>query len=278
MITVFIRHGQSTGNAGIPCTDLATIELTEKGWSQARAVAESWDRPPALIVTSPYLRTRQTAQPTIDRFPDVPVETWPIEEFTYLQPSRWNGTLAVDRAPHLERYWGDADPTYCDGEGAESFGTLLRRADAALARLAALPSSPLVFVFSHGQFIQAVRAIVTQAELDDQAKMRRFWRKGEPPAIGNGELILFELTNGRWHHRPGSRDSIDRFLNMDDANLAWHHKQWWAQRAADFRAVVERTEGEAQEQARQALRDHYDNRFRPEIGRAAMIEQVRRRH
>jgi hypothetical protein len=33
-------------------------------------------------------RTRQTAAPTIARFPDAPVKTWPIEEFTYLQPAR----------------------------------------------------------------------------------------------------------------------------------------------------------------------------------------------
>lgn len=67
---------------------------------------------------------------------------------------------------HLERYWTDADPTYCDGDGAESFGTLLRRAEAALARLAALPSPDLAYVFSHGQFIQAVRAVVTESNLD----------------------------------------------------------------------------------------------------------------
>jgi broad specificity phosphatase PhoE len=93
MKAIFIRHGQSTGNAGVPCTDLATIELTEKGWNQARQVAMEWTEKPSLIVTSPFLRTQQTAAPTIERFPDVPVQVWPIEEFTYLQPSRWNGTL-----------------------------------------------------------------------------------------------------------------------------------------------------------------------------------------
>ena len=31
MRAVFIRHGQSTGNAGIPCHDLSAIELTELG-------------------------------------------------------------------------------------------------------------------------------------------------------------------------------------------------------------------------------------------------------
>ncbi|MBX4390115.1 hypothetical protein K4H03_28970, partial [Mycobacterium tuberculosis] len=57
----------------------------------------------------------------------VPVEVWPIAEFTYLQPARWNGTRSAERMPHLERYWSAADPDYCDGEGAESFATLLRR-------------------------------------------------------------------------------------------------------------------------------------------------------
>ena len=66
------------------------------------------------------------------------MDVWPIEEFTYLQPARWNGTRSADRMPHLERYWREADPNYCDGEGAESFGTLLRRCEAALARLTGL--------------------------------------------------------------------------------------------------------------------------------------------
>jgi broad specificity phosphatase PhoE len=200
MRAIFIRHGQSTGNAGMPCHDLATIELTEKGWSQARRVAADWTETPSLIVTSPFLRTQQTAAPTIERFPDVPVEVWPIEEFTYLQPSRWNGTLAADRAPHLLQYWNEADPAYCDGEGAESFGTLLRRAEVALGRLAALPSPGPVYVFSHGQFIQAVRAVVTESQLDDRGKMIRFWRKGEPPAIRNTELVEFKWSNPRWQH------------------------------------------------------------------------------
>mgnify|MGYP002653971246 CR=1 FL=1 len=67
MRAVFIRHGQSTGNAGVPCHDLASIELTELGWRQAREVARAWTETPSLIVTSPYLRARQTAEATIQR-------------------------------------------------------------------------------------------------------------------------------------------------------------------------------------------------------------------
>ena len=150
MRVIFIRHGESTGNAGVPCHDLGAIELTELGQEQAREVAASWIEAPALIVTSPYTRTQQTAAPTIARFPGVPVEVWPIEEFTYLQPARWNGTRSAERMPHLERYWSAADPDYCDGEGAESFRALLRRCDAALARFAAIPPASLVYVFGMG--------------------------------------------------------------------------------------------------------------------------------
>jgi broad specificity phosphatase PhoE len=103
----------------VPCHDLATIELTERGHEQARAVAASWTQAPALIVTSPYTRTRQTAAPTIARFPGVPVEVWPIEEFTYLQPARWNGTRSAERMPHLERYWRTRTRLLRRGRGGE---------------------------------------------------------------------------------------------------------------------------------------------------------------
>jgi broad specificity phosphatase PhoE len=200
MRVVFIRHGQSTGNAGVPCNDLATIALTDLGREQARQVATDWTEMPSLIVTSPYLRTQQTAAPTIERFPDVPVEIWPIEEFTYLQPSRWNGTSSAERMPHLERYWDAADPAYCDGEGAESFSSLLRRAETALKRLANLPAPGPVYVFGHGQFIQAVRAIVIDTDLDDRGKMLRFWRKDEPPAVSNAERLGFCWIGNHWKH------------------------------------------------------------------------------
>lgn len=197
MRAIFIRHGQSTGNIGLPCDDIALIELTPLGWEQAHQIAASWTEPPDLIVSSPYLRAQQTAAPTIKRFPHVPVETWPIEEFTYLQPRRWTHSSGEERMPHIERFWAEADPAYCDGEGAESFSTLLGRAEAALGRLSALPEDALVYVFSHGQFIQALRSLVVDHTLSEREKMQQFWRKGDPPAIANAELVHL-------HHRPGA--------------------------------------------------------------------------
>jgi broad specificity phosphatase PhoE len=198
MRATFIRHGESTGNAGIPCNDLALLELTEKGWRQAREVAATWTSTPDLIVTSPYLRTQQTAQPTIERFPEVPVVVWPIQEFTYLEPSRWNGTLSSARRPHIDAYWKAADPEFCDGPGAESFATLLRRAEDALARLRELPDGSLVLVFSHGQFIHAVRMVVFHPDATDKQRMLHFWRADGMPAVQNAELVELQRTEVSW--------------------------------------------------------------------------------
>ena len=194
MHVVFIRHGESTGNIGIPSPDLSRVELTELGRQQARELAESWVDAPALIVVSPFLRTQQTAQPTRDRFPTVPVQEWAIEEFTYLEPGRWNGTAYNDRLPSIEAYWKAADPEYRDGPGAESFATLLRRAEAALERLRAFAGHVnRIFLFSHGQFMQAVRLTVVHSGATDQEKMRRFLQPGMHPAFKNVGLLELEL-------------------------------------------------------------------------------------
>jgi len=104
----------------------------------------------------------------------------------------------VERMPYIERYWAEADPEFCDGEGAESFSTVLRRAEAALERLRAMPEGALVYVFSHGQFIQAVRSLVVDAGMSDRGKMRKFWRKEDPPAIGNAEVVELQMVGGMW--------------------------------------------------------------------------------
>ena len=203
MRALFVRHGESTGNAGSPCHDLAKLELTEKGREQARQIADEWTEAPALIVVSPYLRAQQTALPTRDRFSAVPVQQWPIEEFTYLEPSRWNGTARSERLPHIEDYWNTADPIYCDGPGAESFVSLLGRAEIALGRLRSLPDQAgTVVLFSHGQFMQAVRMSVLYPGASNQDKMRSFWLDSGLPAFQNAERFNMELLAKGWAIQP----------------------------------------------------------------------------
>jgi broad specificity phosphatase PhoE len=81
-----IRHGESEANAGLASSDPALIPLTEKGYQQAVKVSTVISMIPSLIVFSPYLRTQQTAQPTMQLFPQAECQEWNIQEFTFLSP------------------------------------------------------------------------------------------------------------------------------------------------------------------------------------------------
>lgn len=198
MLTVhFVRHGESAANAGNVSSNPALIPLTEKGWEQARAVSEFFVQAPSLIVTSPFERARDTAQPTIQRFPGVPVETWAVEEFTYLSPGRCANTTAAERKPWVEAYWHSADPDFIDGLGTESFSSLIQRARDSLRRLNGI--SGQVVIFGHGQFIQAVRWLIMHSpEYIDTAAMKAFRRFDTNNAITNCQIMTITHDGQRW--------------------------------------------------------------------------------
>lgn len=52
----------------------------------------------------------------------------------------------------------------------------------ALERLRTWPEDTLAYVFSHGQFIQAIQSIVIDSELTEQEKMRKFGGKEIRPS------------------------------------------------------------------------------------------------
>ncbi|KGK24500.1 histidine phosphatase family protein [Pseudomonas plecoglossicida] len=198
MLTVhFVRHGESAANAGTATSDPALIPLTDMGWEQARAVAERFLQAPTLIVTSPYERAADTAKPTIVRFPGVPVEIWPVEEFTYLSLTRCANTTPADRRPWVEGYWRSADPEFVDGPGTESFASLIQRARESLRRLHGMPGT--VAVFGHGQFIQAVRWLIVESPVRiDSAAMRDFRAFDLEHPISNCQMITIGHDGQRW--------------------------------------------------------------------------------
>lgn len=173
----FIRHAESAANAGLPTTDPGGIPLTENGKTAAALVAAEYDGPePDLIVVSPYLRARQTAEPFIGRFPRAEVETWPVQEFTYISPARCIGTTAAERRPLVEAYWNLASPTHSDGDGAESFAVFIARVLTALEKLRARPEENILVV-CHGIFMSAAAFYQSPEEdLSDPASMRRFYQ------------------------------------------------------------------------------------------------------
>jgi probable phosphoglycerate mutase len=151
----FIRHGESESNANFKTTHPAESALTELGFQEAKQVASAISRQPDLIVVSPYLRARQTAVSTIEKFPDAPVETWPVEEFTYLHPIEYKDTTGAERWSVAVAYWEQNDPTLKHGGEGESFAELMIRVEQVKQQLAEHPAEFIV-VFSHGLFLRAL--------------------------------------------------------------------------------------------------------------------------
>jgi broad specificity phosphatase PhoE len=194
---IFIRHGQSTANAGDWNQPFAQIELTPLGQHQAEVLATRWDFTPSLIVVSPFVRTQQTAAPTIARFPDVPVETWPIQEFTYWDIAHWDGSTPEAEVEAVELYWRVADPEHRRGK-SETFGELLGRAEAALKRLEALDVHAPVLLFTHGHFMQAVRHVVMFPHWTAEEKMLHFHGFDDRTKVKNTQLITAEFDGATW--------------------------------------------------------------------------------
>ncbi len=111
MIRVFlIRHGESESSAGLPSADPGPAPLTADGHGQAGQIARVLADVPALIVTSPCLRARQTAQPTISRFPAAACRQWPVHEFTCLGDLHGRASTPREREPCARAYWDRAGP------------------------------------------------------------------------------------------------------------------------------------------------------------------------
>lgn len=66
---LLLRHGQSILNLGLAAEDYKLAPLTEEGVRQAEQASRDLPFEPELIVSSPYRRTVQTAEPIRKRFP-----------------------------------------------------------------------------------------------------------------------------------------------------------------------------------------------------------------
>jgi broad specificity phosphatase PhoE len=192
-----IRHGESEGNAGLVTISPRKICLTSRGQMQAESVAKAFNRAPSLIVTSAYIRTRQTAEPTIRRFPTVPVVEWDVQEFTYLDLERYRSTTVFERRPHVESYWNKCDPEYCDGTGAESFNAFFRRVE--LAReLLCVSTLPFIAVFSHSMFIRgfmwSLTDSVSQTDAPQMLALRNYLSSFE---MANASILKLQIDRDR---------------------------------------------------------------------------------
>lgn len=189
-----IRHGESTANAGLTTDYTADIPLTGTGWKQAKKIRLLFNQEPSLIIVSPYLRTQQTAAPTISIFPNIPRQVWYIQEFNYLAPSTCKGATAAELRKRVIDYWNACDPDYIDGEGAESFSHMLWRVQVMFNCLSQLKSG-FVAIFTHGLFMQAAYLLSTEHFNDSVYLMRRFLELERCHPIANAEILKGRIYN-----------------------------------------------------------------------------------
>lgn len=193
---LLVRHGESESNAGFVTEDAGSALLTPLGERQAVAVSARLAVEPALIVVSPYQRARLTATPTIEKFPAAPVQTWPVEEFTYLAPASYRGSTVRERGPAVEAYWTAADPHRSEGEGAESFADFVGRIAETRRRLETWGRGPIV-VFTHKKFINGLLwTWLAGLPTLSARRMTRFRHFDQSMPIHNGACIPVRLGEG----------------------------------------------------------------------------------
>jgi len=191
-LTWLIRHGQSTANAGLPTSQYDEVPLTARGREQAREVAALVQRQPDLLIVSPFLRARATAEPIRARWSRTRCETWPIHELTYLSPERCRGTTPETRRPLIEAYWQRCDPDYRDGPDAESFRCFMTRlADFHQCLLAV--DGDFVVVVGHGQFFHAYLRGHKEGFAASAEWMKRYRTEETARPMKNCEII--QLTD-----------------------------------------------------------------------------------
>jgi broad specificity phosphatase PhoE len=198
-LTWLVRHGQSASNAGLPATGHDDVPLTELGLVQACELAGRLERPPELLILSPFLRARATAEPIVARWPETPRETWPIQELTYLSPTRCVGTTSATRRPWIDDYWRRCDPDYRDSADAESFSAFVGRLREFHRRLLALEAGFVVAV-GHGQFFRAYLIALAKGFDASPSWMRDYRRLETAHPMANCEVIELAADGLRGAH------------------------------------------------------------------------------
>ena len=198
----FIRHAESEANAGLATTHPTCVKLTNQGYKQAEHIADAFKKQPDTIITSPFIRTQQTANPTMSRFPQSRHSVWQIQEFTYHSLSGYQNTTIEQRRPIAEAYWQREDPFYVDGKGAESFSQFMGRVQKNLSKLIAL-NNDFTAIFSHEQFIRAILWTVyigneTAAKYSESSEgMAQFHRFLKAFSMPNGSIVQLTWEMGK---------------------------------------------------------------------------------
>jgi len=193
----FIRHAESLANANKNFKSDSfggrSILLSKEGKKQAEELLKQFSGAPDLIITSPYVRTKETARPLLSKYTGIQHEEWPIHEFTYLSRQRCQNTTFSERDPWKKEYWERSDPLHSDGDGAESFITFMDRVRDTMEK-AKKRKENFIVIFSHGYTMAAVKYIleknpkkITPEVMRD---FKKYFKENPVPNATKVELVI----------------------------------------------------------------------------------------
>ena len=148
-VLTLVRHGETPANVEAVWHGSTDTPLTERGRTQARAVAAflGLREPAAALYASPLQRARHTAEPIAETL-GLPVRTDP--DLAEYHLGSWEGRTFRE-LDEEERFWDRAkrDPDFAP-HGGESPRQVTERMAVALRRIADAHPGGRVVVVSHG--------------------------------------------------------------------------------------------------------------------------------
>ena len=167
---VFLRHGESIGNAESRWQGQSDYDLTERGRAQARALAERWKSERVrfdLVIASPLVRAKETAEIVASAL-DAKVEFDPIlleRHIGEMEGLTIEEVRKRPQPPYVTPY------DFIGGEGEGDWALFLRAGQALQGLLRRSPGSYLIV--SHGGLLnQLMNAIIGIAPHADPSGVR----------------------------------------------------------------------------------------------------------
>lgn len=167
---VFLRHGESIGNAESRWQGQSDYALTERGRLQARALAERWKAEKVkfdLVICSPLVRAKETAE-TIASYLGVKLQLDPIWMERNIGEMEGLTMEEVRRRPQPPYI----TPYDSIGGGGEGDWALFLRAGQALHDLLHRPAGSYLIVSHGGLLNQLMNAVIGIAPHVDPSGVR----------------------------------------------------------------------------------------------------------
>jgi len=193
----FVRHGQSTANAGGVTMAHAEIPLSGLGRRQAALVAALLEVEPILLLSSTYVRALETARPFSEKTscPITPHRL--LHEFSALDAELIDGMVTAQRRPIADAFWAEADPDLRHGPRSETFREFSGRVAGFAGEMAHLPQDTVLF--GHGIWFALLCWKLWGFSGDDATVMREFRRFQRALPMPNCAVYgLEQAAKGQW--------------------------------------------------------------------------------